>query len=77
MDDTAIELGSLTPQYQDLEEAFNKQHATRLPLHRLYDCSTELPPGVNPTRERLFPLSQPETEVMQAYIKEELQKGFI
>ncbi len=30
-----------------------------------------------PMRGRVFPLSQPESEAMKAYIEEELAKGFI
>uniref|UniRef100_A0A3B3D3I6 Gypsy retrotransposon integrase-like protein 1 n=1 Tax=Oryzias melastigma TaxID=30732 RepID=A0A3B3D3I6_ORYME len=67
----------LPPQYGDLREAFSQRNATRLPPHRPYDCAIELLPGATPTRGRVFPLSQPETEAMQKYIQEELQKGFI
>uniref|UniRef100_A0A3B3DPC6 Gypsy retrotransposon integrase-like protein 1 n=1 Tax=Oryzias melastigma TaxID=30732 RepID=A0A3B3DPC6_ORYME len=68
---------SLPAQYHDLQEAFNKQNATRLPPHRPYDCAIDLLPGAVPARGRVFPLSQPETEAMQEYIQDELQKGFI
>uniref|UniRef100_A0A3B3BWV7 Gypsy retrotransposon integrase-like protein 1 n=1 Tax=Oryzias melastigma TaxID=30732 RepID=A0A3B3BWV7_ORYME len=67
----------LPSQYEDLHEAFNKQYATRLPPHRSYDCAIELQPGAAPPRGRIFPLSQPESEAMQKYIEEELEKGFI
>uniref|UniRef100_A0A3B3BMY4 Gypsy retrotransposon integrase-like protein 1 n=1 Tax=Oryzias melastigma TaxID=30732 RepID=A0A3B3BMY4_ORYME len=63
--------------YEDLREAFNKQRATQLPPHRSYDCAIDLLSGAMPTRGRVFPLSQPETAAMQAYIQEELAKGFI
>ncbi|KAI2652387.1 Transposon Tf2-9 polyprotein [Labeo rohita] len=37
----------------------------------------QLVAGAVPPRGRIFPLSQPETEAMEHYIKEELTKGFI
>lgn len=64
-------------EYKDLYEAFSKKKATHLPPHREYDCCIDLLPGTTPPRGRIFPLSQVETEAMNAYIKEELEKGFI
>lgn len=63
--------------YVDLAEAFSKAKATQLPPHRSSDCAIELLPGTTPPKGRIFPLSQPETESMKAYIEEELAKGFI
>ncbi|KAL0150648.1 hypothetical protein M9458_054065, partial [Cirrhinus mrigala] len=67
----------LPPPYHDLREAFSKEKATQLPPHRPCDCAIELLLGTMPTRGRVFPLSQPETESMKQYIEEELAKGFI
>ncbi|KAL0192230.1 hypothetical protein M9458_010526, partial [Cirrhinus mrigala] len=67
----------LPPPNHDLREAFSKEKATQLPPHRPYDCAIELLPGTMPTRGRVFPLSQPETESMKQYIEEERAKGFI
>ncbi|KAL0195002.1 hypothetical protein M9458_008574, partial [Cirrhinus mrigala] len=64
-------------EYQDLLEAFSTIKATELPPPRPGDCAIELKPGVIPPRGRVYPLSQPETEAMEKYIKEELAKGFI
>ncbi|KAI2655839.1 Transposon Tf2-6 polyprotein [Labeo rohita] len=71
------DLSRLPVEYRDLQEAFSKEKATRLPPHRATDCAIELLPGTSPPRGRVFPLSQPETESMKAYIEEELRKGFI
>lgn len=71
------ELSQIPEVYRDLIEAFNKQKATKLPPHREHDCAIELIPGTTPSRGRIFPLSQPETEAMNNYISEELEKGFI
>ncbi|KAL0147880.1 hypothetical protein M9458_056801, partial [Cirrhinus mrigala] len=67
----------LPPPYHDLREAFSKEKATQLPPHRPHDCAIELQPGTLPTRGRVYPLSQPETDSMKQYIEEELAKGFI
>ncbi len=70
-------LSDLLTEYQDLSEAFSKTRASQLPPHRSSDCAIDLLPGAMPTRGRVFPLSQPESESMKAYIEEELAKGFI
>ncbi|KAI2644234.1 Transposon Tf2-6 polyprotein [Labeo rohita] len=68
---------SIPHEYHDLLEAFSTVRATELPPHRPGDCAIELLPGAIPPRGRIFPLSQPESEAMENYIKEELAKGFI
>ncbi|KAI2655269.1 Transposon Tf2-6 polyprotein [Labeo rohita] len=68
---------SIPIEYQDLLEDFSTIKATELPPHRPGDCAIELKPGATPPRGRVYPLSQPETEAMEKYIKEELAKGFI
>ncbi|KAI2656914.1 Transposon Tf2-6 polyprotein [Labeo rohita] len=56
---------SLIPdEYQDLLEAFSTVKATHLPPHRAGDCAIDLVPGAVPSRGRIFPLSQPESEAM-------------
>lgn len=64
-------------EYTDLTEAFSKTKAAQLPPHRPSDCAIDLLPGATPPRGRIFPLSQPESEAMKAYIEGELVKGFI
>ncbi len=70
-------MSDLPMEYQDLTEAFSKSKASQLPPHQSNDCAIDLLPGAMPTRGRVFPLSQPESEAMKAYIEEELAKGFI
>ncbi len=70
-------MSDLPMEYQDLTEAFSKSKASQLPPHRSSDCAIDLLPRAMPTRGRVFPLSQPESEAMKAYIEEELAKGFI
>ncbi|KAL0192337.1 hypothetical protein M9458_010633, partial [Cirrhinus mrigala] len=54
-----------------------KVKASQLPPHRSTDCAIDLLPGSHPPKGRVFPLSQPESAAMKAYIDEELKKGFI
>lgn len=68
---------NLPSEYSDLQEAFSKNKASRLPPHRSIDCSIELIPGSTSPKGRIFPQSQPESDAMKSYIKEELAKGFI
>ncbi|KAL1249495.1 hypothetical protein QQF64_020500 [Cirrhinus molitorella] len=67
----------LPPEYQDLHLAFSKTKAAHLPPHRPGDCAIDLITGAQPPRGRIFPLSQPESEAMKDYIREELANGFI
>ncbi len=71
------DIAGLPTEYADLTEAFSKIKASQLPPHRSSDCSIELLPGTTPPKGRSFPLSQPESKAMKAYIEEELTKGFI
>ncbi len=68
---------NLPREYADLIEVFSKRKASQLPTHRSVDCAIDLLPGTTPPKGRIFPLSQPESESMKAYIQEELAKGFI
>ncbi len=68
---------NLPLEYADLIEVFSKRKASQLPAHHSVDCAIDLLPGTTPTKGRIFPLSQPESESMKTYIQEELAKGFI
>ncbi len=67
----------LPAEYHDFAEAFSKTKATQLPPHRTGDCATDLQPGSQPPKGRVFPLSQPEAESLKSFIEEELAKGFL
>lgn len=51
-------------------EAFTKEKATQVPLHRPGACAIDLLPNATP-------LSVPETQTMEDYIAEALASGFI
>ncbi|KAL1280048.1 hypothetical protein QQF64_014648 [Cirrhinus molitorella] len=74
---STIHVENLPGEYNDLALAFSKRRAACLPPHRSSDCAIDLLPGAELPKGRVFPLSHPETEAMNIYIKEELTKGFI
>lgn len=71
------ELSHVPKEYLDLKEVFSKSRAATLPAHRPYDCAIDLLPGAMPPRGRIFSLSLPERQAMDAYIKDSLASGFI
>uniref|UniRef100_A0A8C5PHN1 ribonuclease H n=1 Tax=Leptobrachium leishanense TaxID=445787 RepID=A0A8C5PHN1_9ANUR len=75
---TAPPLSTVVPDcYQALKEVFSKARTEVLPPHRPYDCAIELLPGTMPPRGHVYPLSQKENDIMEEYIKENLERGFI
>ncbi|KAL0150713.1 hypothetical protein M9458_054017, partial [Cirrhinus mrigala] len=63
--------------YRAFQDVFSKAAATKLPPHRPWDCAIELLPGAPLPKGRVYPLSGPEREAMEKYIKEALNQGFI
>ncbi|KAL0190182.1 hypothetical protein M9458_012880 [Cirrhinus mrigala] len=74
---TSPDLAKLPREYWDLAKVFSKVKVSQLPPHRSTDCAIDLLLGSHPPKGRVFPLSQPESAAMKAYIDEELKKGFI
>ncbi|KAI2644659.1 Transposon Tf2-11 polyprotein [Labeo rohita] len=64
-------------EYMAFQDVFSKQAATLLPPHRPWDCAIDLLPGSQLPKGRVYPLSIPECQAMEEYIKEALQQGFI
>lgn len=73
----AVDLSSVPSVYHDLQEVFNKDRALSLPPHRPYDCSIDLLPGAPLPSSKLYNLSRPEKEAMEAYITDSLAAGLI
>ncbi len=67
----------IPPEYSDYSEVFSKTKATQLPPHCPWDCTIELLPNTAPPRSKVYPLTIPETQVMEKYIEEALESGFI
>lgn len=67
---------SLVPEvYHDLGEVFSKQRALSLSPHRPYDCAIDLWSGAPLPCGRLYNLSKPEQEAMEAYVSDSLASG--
>ncbi|KAL0154253.1 hypothetical protein M9458_050366 [Cirrhinus mrigala] len=62
-------------EYMAFQDVFSKQAATQLRPHRPWDCAIELLPGAQLPKGRIYPLSIPERQAMEEYIKEALQQG--
>ncbi|KAK3546755.1 hypothetical protein QTP70_034179, partial [Hemibagrus guttatus] len=69
--------GTLPHEYSDLQEVLSKERATRLPPHRPWDCAIKLFPNAMLPKNRVYPLSLPETKAMEDYIEEALSAGHI
>ncbi len=64
--------------YSDLQAVFSKKNAELLPKERPYDCPIDLiDKNSIPPYRALYQLTEPEMKVLENYIKENLQKGFI
>ncbi|KAK3549734.1 hypothetical protein QTP86_007741 [Hemibagrus guttatus] len=64
-------------QYVDFSGVFSKERSSRLPAHRPWDCAIDLLPNTSPSKNRVYPLSLPETEAMESYIEEALAMAHI
>ena len=67
----------LPPEYQDFGSVFDKKEASQLPPHRVIDHEISLEPGKQPPWKPLYSMSQNELEALRAFLKENLEKGFI
>ncbi|KAL0163603.1 hypothetical protein M9458_039356, partial [Cirrhinus mrigala] len=64
-------------EYVAFQDVFSKQAATHLPPHRPWDCAIDLLPDAKLPKGKVYPLSIPERQVMEAYIEEALKQDFI
>ena len=60
----------LPTKYQEFQDVFNKDKASRLPEHRPYDCPIDLQPGKDPPWGPIYSLSPIELKVLRDYIDE-------
>jgi Reverse transcriptase (RNA-dependent DNA polymerase)/RNase H-like domain found in reverse transcriptase len=57
---------------------FNPSNASKLPVHRPFDCAIELHANaILPPPSKIIPLSLKESQILREYIDEMLKKGFI
>ncbi|KAI2655942.1 Transposon Tf2-8 polyprotein [Labeo rohita] len=64
-------------EYVAFQDVFSKQAATHLPPHRPWDCAIDLLPDAKLPKGKVYPLSIPERQAMEAYIEEALKQEFI
>ncbi|KAL0149750.1 hypothetical protein M9458_054940, partial [Cirrhinus mrigala] len=64
-------------EYVAFQDVFSKQAATHLPPHRPWDCAIDLLPIAKLPKGKVYPLSIPERQAMEAYIEEALKQEFI
>ncbi|KAL0172764.1 hypothetical protein M9458_033075, partial [Cirrhinus mrigala] len=64
-------------EYVAFQDVFSKQAATHLPPHRPWDCAIDLLPDAKLPKGKVYPLSIPERQAMEAYIEEALKQDFI
>ena len=68
----------LPTKYQEFQDVFNKDKASRLLEHRPYDCPIDLQSGKDPPWGPIYSLSPVELlKVLRDYIDENLATGFI
>ena len=71
------DLISVSSIYHHLQDVFIKDLALSLPPHRPYDCGIDLLPGAPYLSSKLYNLSKPERDAMEAYITDSLATGLI
>ncbi|KAI2647111.1 Transposon Tf2-8 polyprotein [Labeo rohita] len=64
-------------EYAAFQDVFSKQAATHLPPHRPWDCAIDLLPDTKLPKGKVYPLSIPERQTMEAYIEKALKQEFI
>ncbi len=63
--------------YRDLVIVFSKKEADKLPPHRLTDCKIILEKDATLHYCPIYSLTEEESRILEEYIKENLEKGFI
>ncbi|KAK3563159.1 hypothetical protein QTP86_016402 [Hemibagrus guttatus] len=63
--------------YTDFVEVFSEEGVARLPSHQVWDCAIDLLPNTSLPKERIYPLSLPESKAMEDYIEAALAAGHI
>ena len=56
---------------------FGKVELERMPVQKPWDHAIELKEGFIPRKEKVYSLSQEEREKVQAFVEDQLRKGYI
>ena len=68
---------TLSECYKEFANIFDKNTSERLPESKPWDHAIDLKPDFTPSNCKIYPLSPKETEEMNKFIDENLQKGYI
>ena len=59
------------------KKVFRKEELEKMPTRKLWDYAIELKEGFVPKKEKVYLLSREEKEEVQAFMKDQLRKGYI
>jgi len=59
------------------KKVFGKTESERMPVWKTWDHSIELKEGFVPTKRKVYSLLRKEQEEVQAFVEDQLQKGYI
>jgi len=59
------------------KKVFGKRESKRMPVQKAWDHAIELKEGFIPKKGKVYSLSREEREKVQAFVKDQLQKGYI
>ncbi|KAK3544054.1 hypothetical protein QTP86_000398 [Hemibagrus guttatus] len=69
--------GRLPQPYADFDRVFSEERASCLPEHQDWDCALDLLTNTSFPKDRIYPLSLPESKAMEDYIEGALAAGHI
>ena len=75
LEKTAVEL--VPPQYHVYLDVFKKKASERMPLRKPWDHAIDLVLDFKPIKSRIYPCSPMEQEEIDAFINDQLAKGYI
>ena len=61
----------------DWEKVFGKRESERMPVQKAWDHTIELKEGFTPKKGKVYSLSREEREEVQAFVEDQLRKGYI
>jgi len=59
------------------KKVFGKKESERMPVQKAWDHAIELKEEFTPKKRKIYSLSREEKEKMQAFVEDQLRKGYI
>ena len=59
------------------KKVFGKRESERMPVRKAWDHTIELKEGFTPKKGKVYSLSREEREKVQAFVEDQLRKGYI